>query len=396
MTRKLQYLCLSMALSTALAQAGSAQNQNQFRNRVGAVATNNQSPVAYVYVSSRPANAGANEVVAWAAAQNGTLTPVTGSPFQENINSLALNGKYLFGTDGNGIDIDAYTIEQNGALAYATQTSVVQGQNCDAPVTIFLDHTGQSLYNVDLYGNDCANSTYQSFAVNSNTGGLTFLNYAGASPEYNGVLKFIGNNQFAYASSCYHFNPLVYGVQRASNGALTLLSGTQPFPTAPSGEGWCPNGAAADPTNHVAVPMYPATGPGDQGGPYQLAVYTANASGNLTTTSTYQNMPSVAVGSVTDISSSPSGELVAVAGTGGLQVFHFNGANPITKYTGLLTNVEVDHIYWDSANHLYGISYSGQKLFVFTVTPTAYSQASGSPYAVSTPQNLIVQPLPLP
>jgi hypothetical protein len=34
---------------------------------------------------------------------------------------------------------------------------------------------------------------------------------------------------------------------------------------------------------------------------------------------------------------SPSGKLLAVAGTTGLQVFHFNGSNPIKPYTGLLT-----------------------------------------------------------
>ena len=86
--------------------------------------------------------------------------------------------------------------------------------------------------------------------------------------------------------------------------------------------------------------------------------------------------------------------IMAVGGIGGLQIFHFNGASPITKYTGLLTTSTIDKIYWDNSNHLYAISGSAGKLYVFTITPTSYSQASGSPYSVGTPVGLIVQPPP--
>ena len=78
---------------------------------------------------------------------------------------------------------------------------------------------------------------------------------------------------------------------------------------------------------------------------------------------------------VYDLKMSPSGKLLAVGGSdgrgeGGLQIFHFNGAQPITRYTGLLTNAEIDQFYWDNADHLYAISSHPGKLFVFTVTPT--------------------------
>jgi hypothetical protein len=81
-----------------------------------------------------------------------------------------------------------------------------------------------------------------------------------------------------------------------------------------------------------------------------------------------------------------------VAGTGGLQVFHFNGASPITGYTGLLTTDEIDQFFWDNQNDLYAISRTAGKLFVFTITPSGYHQAPGSPYSVGHPQNIIVQP----
>jgi len=59
-----------------------------------------------------------------------------------------------------------------------------------------------------------------------------------------------------------------------------------PFPTAKPGNFYCPYLAAADPTNHVAVSVQQLTGDWGQVGSPQLATYTVDSSGNLTTTST--------------------------------------------------------------------------------------------------------------
>jgi hypothetical protein len=150
--------------------------------------------------------------------------------------------------------------------------------------------------------------------------------------------------------------------------------------------------AAADPTHQVAVALAPLTSNWGSDGPTQLATYTVDSSGNLTTTSTFENMPSVLVGSVTDYWRSPSGKFLAVGGTSGLQIFRFNGANPITRKTGLVTTKEVDQMFWDNANPLYAISRSAGKLFVFTVTATSVTQAPGSPHSMVSPQNIIVLP----
>ena len=80
---------------------------------------------------------------------------------------------------------------------------------------------------------------------------------------------------------------------------------------------------------------------------------------------------------------------MAVAGTGGVQVFHFNGASPITSYTGALTTDQVDKMFWDKDNHLYAISQSANKLYVFTITPTMNGQAAGSPYTLTSPANIV-------
>jgi outer membrane protein assembly factor BamB len=89
---------------------------------------------------------------------------------------------------------------------------------------------------------------------------------------------------------------------------------------------------------------------------------------------------------------SPSGKLLAVAGQSGLQIFHYNGSSPITAYTGLLTSNDIEQCFWDNANHLYAISQTTGKLRVFTITTTSSSQATGSPYSIHAPANIIVQP----
>jgi hypothetical protein len=54
--------------------------------------------------------------------------------------------------------------------------------------------------------------------------------------------------------------------------------------------------------------------------------------------------------------------------------------------------MDIDQAYWNNQNHLYAVSQNGGRLFVFTVTPTSASQASGSPYVINHPRQMIVQP----
>src|SRR5262249_47485414 len=159
------------------------------------------------------------------------------------------------------------------------------------------------------------------------------------------------------------------------------VNGNSTFPTEKSGGFYCPWLAAADPTNHLAIAMQPLNSNWGNDGPWQLASYTADASGHLTTNSTNENMPSVKVGTGRDYRMSPSGKFLAVGGSSGLQLFHFNGANPITTLTGALTVNGIDQLFWDNANHVYAISRSGNKLYVFSVTSTGAKQAPGSPHA---------------
>jgi hypothetical protein len=371
--------CTAICASTVLASAQVTSSPTEVSSQQAS-----SGPVAYVYVSSLVGNV-KDQVVGYEAAANGALTPLPGSPFPYNVSSLALNGVWLFGVDQTGQNIGSFSIASNGRLTFKDKytTSLTGGSLYD----LFLDHTGSSLYGIYY----TTNNDYLSQSIHQATGQLSFLNDLSGGPDHNVALSFIGNNQFAYASSCYHFGPEVFGVQRASDGTLSYLNLTPPFPAEQSGGFYCPWAAAADPTNHLAVALTPFTSNWGSDGPTQLAVYTADSSGNLTTTSTYQNMPAVLTQGAQTYRMSPSGKYLAVAGTG-LQIFHFNGANPITKFTGLLTTDTIDSVYWDNANHLYAISYSAGKLYVFSVTVLKVTPAPGSPHKITSPQSLIVLP----
>jgi len=75
-----------------------------------------------------------------------------------------------------------------------------------------------------------------------------------------------------------------------------------------------------------------------------------------------------------------------VAGQEGLQIFPFNGANPIKHYTGLLNDKSRSARCSGQNTMLYAIVTDSGKLFVFTNTPTSHVRAPGSPYAISSPE----------
>jgi hypothetical protein len=167
------------------------------------------------------------------------------------------------------------------------------------------------------------------------------------------------------------------------------LAGTsQDVPVAQSPYQWCPTGAtASDPTDHIAVGLNLFQP--DQNynlSQYALATYTVNAQGNLSTTSTNENMASSAIEPAV-ISISPSGELLAVGGNGYFQFFHFNGASPITKYTGLFNEEDqVREFGWDKGNHFYLLS--GHSVEVYNITPTSYKKLA--PLPIFAPYSMIV------
>ena len=390
--------CLRFISCLALLSPGVAFSQTP-SNEADKVAA---APVAHVYISQSPVKSGPNQVLGFATAANGALTPIEGSPFDADVNLMATNGKFLFGGTTDELYLNTYTIEKDGALKFAVANDISRlaggAYSTQYSTYLVLDHTGATLY--DLRFNVDTNGYYEAFVIDKATGALTLppgsITDAGNDQTGPGAFVFSANDKYMYCVDSGYAGFDICGYDRASNGALVnspVISPRISSPVDKSGYRFDPIGISADPSNHVAVAF--ANEEGDEGpenGPNQLGVYTADSRGNLTTTSTYKNMPKVAVGDV-GLKMSPSGKLLAAFGDKGLQVFHFNGGEPITNDATLVKDVDFEQAYWDDNDHLFAVSQNSGKLYVFTVTPTHVAKAPGSPYSIPGAQNLIVHPL---
>jgi hypothetical protein len=331
-------------------------------------------PVAYVYVS-RPTH-----IDGFAASAKGVLTPVPGSPFLGKIQSMAVNSSLLFGSGADMTNVYSFHVASDGALtpAEATNVQTHNSSDCGGLGPPLLDHTGDSLYvGVNTGGSgpgfDCADGSFESFSIEKKTGSLKYLGITGDIFGFFGQLSFIGNNKFAYGASC---TPEAAGVafdlagfERKSSGDLIYsIDGPTPTPQEPDSF-YCTLGSSSDPSDHVAVVLQSISNETDESnGPPQLATYSADSHGNLTTKSTFENMPATEVTSISDVEMAPSGKELVVGGQG-FQLFHFNGSSPLTALTGLeQSSVQFQQFRWDKAGHLYALS-SGT-LYVFKVTST--------------------------
>ncbi len=337
-------------------------------------------PSAYVYVATVTASRANNtaQLYGYSADANGILTVLAGSPFWTQSTgyspSVAHTASWLFVSDG--ISIYSFSIASNGSLKEVSSVNTEQYTGTTASVVfLFLDRTGSTLYAQLQDGS--AGSSILFFHKNGTTGTLTYFGTVSTdSAELEQPFSLIGDNDYGYAVSCVQQSAEFYAARRNSDGSLTPFTIEPTVPDYPNDK-YCAFGQAADRANNLAVGFVT-----EQSQLTQLGVYTADSSGNLTTNSTYQNMPDSAVGDPAQLQISPAGTLLAVGGTNGLQVFHFNGGNPITQYTPLLTDDEIWGLTWDTHSHLYGIGPSNQ-LYAFTITTTEYHQVSGSPYVLS-------------
>jgi hypothetical protein len=408
MFRKCVVICLSTGLCTTITWAQynhreqdvrheqheqpEPQNRHQHRH----------SPdVAYVYVSNSPLSGSGNQIQAFETHEDGRLFPIHGAPFNFDDVALSGSGNNLFAVNRSTPEIDHYAIEPDGAVRYLNSTNYAafDPNNCGGTGWLFSDRTGSDLYAMVFLG-DCANNTYQLFSLASPTGQPNYVGSAnGGAGSFGGVYlpaTFLGNNSYAYEvsmNSCMYFG--IWGFHRESSGLLTeaAISVTRPDPP-PGFRVYYPAFAAADSTNHVAIALLPLNPPGctpDE--KVQIASFTADENGNLTTTNTYATMPTSSISGVTDLKISPAGDVLAIGGPEGLQLFHFNGAEAPTSYTGVLTVDPVTQMFWDDSDHLYVISQQASRLHVFNVTGSEYHEAPGSPYQIDHPSSLAIHTL---
>jgi hypothetical protein len=366
-----------------------------------ALAQTNASPshIAWVYVSNlvSPDHSSAHNVYAYGARSDGSLFRVAGTPLNADIKDLWDNSHYLFGLSGN--QIDSYWISSTGALQLTgTIDAAAHATNpCGGIGPLKVDHSGHNLYNPIAEG-DCMGFSFQDFAINNTSGKLTYKSTSDEIFVGGNELDFLGNNLFAYSPVCTEFDHeevgYIYGFKRASDGSLKGISitGRGPAPQNTAND-YCPYTIATDPTNHMAVLQEETGFDGTLYGTPVIATYTATSTGDLTSTSTYKNMPHTRSGSRI-MRMDPSGKLLAVAGSNGLEIFHYHGANPVTYAKTLLTSGSIQSLYWDHSNHLYALIPSNigkGKLYVFTVTTSGAWQAPGSPHSIPNPDSLIIR-----
>jgi hypothetical protein len=355
------------------------------------------APVAYVYIGTTKG------VYLYDAASTGKLTRVSSSAYHPAGLAIGSNGKYFIslGTDY----VHSYKLGSNGAIgasASEINTQYYYASQCGTTGGAVLDHTGQDVY-VRMYGafvdGTAICTGFQTFKIGS-TGALTFNGATIATTDKYSccdsggtLLTITGNDARAYSTKAGGYAPWsqIIAFSRNSSGTLEFTNFNE---VDPPGVQYEPLDLAADPTNHLAVSVDIA----DAFSPIQLASYTVNSgTGDIVSTNTAENMPTPNM--------SPSGKLLAAASmkanltaskfTTGLQIFHFNGVAPITHYSAVLTTTPIDEIHWDNSNHLYALSNTKDKLYVFTVTPTSIKAVSGSPFTVGsstmgTPNSLIV------
>jgi hypothetical protein len=380
-------LIATISLGTALAQTSTIQP-----NETPAASS---SPVAYVYVS-RPTH-----VDGFAASSTGKLTPVPGSPFSGiSVFHMSVTQKFLIGAGDDFQTIYTYSIASNGSLrsvASLDATKYAMPGCCYGPQAV--DFTGSTFYNSTANTN--VGSFQETFKIESN-GDLQFI----GNTETDGTfdikqvfptgISFLGNNKFAYQTGCNRDDlaaSATAGFKRESSGLLQPLGAMRELPKGNGGEIFCPTALATDPSDHLAMVLTPWFG-GIPDGSNVLASYTADSHGNLSTKSTIENMATIGLGGfpVGPMSISASGKLLAIGvqyGSGGFQVFHFNGSDPITKYTGLLNSGETFVEFgWDKDNHLYALSFN--RLHVYSATSTSIKEEPGSPYSIPEASSVIV------
>lgn len=358
---------------------------------------------SYLYVSTGSPLARPTQLHGFSIAADGSLTPIPESPFLTP-GFFALNtigaGPTLFGVDGYWLY--SLAIHPDGCLSL--ENSMVAGLGTPSnpslvPTYLYLDSQHANLYSwiYDVVGQ----SYFASYTFDSSTGQVAQngTTQDGTLAD-SGMLAFDASDRYAVTAGCTMRSPATVAVfQRGASGALTYLA-DGPLPAPAQGTGYCPAGAAADGSSHFIVAMYPCRGDGFCSGPAQLAVYTIDSSGNLTTSSTWQNMPTTSAWAG-PYSFSPDNKYFAIGGYGALDIYAWDSASATLTHIAAIDNpqgtcstaangqggctgISFGNLAWDANDHLY--TYLGNQLFVYGVTPSAVTQAPGSPYAVQNPK----------
>lgn len=250
-----------------------------------------------------------------------------------------------------------------------------------------LDHTGQTLYAMENAGSD---DIYYVFFNIGPDGKLTNIGKIGPDVDYRPALVFSPDNNFAYGFGCFFANWDIPGFRRNSDGSLVRLNGSLTNVAMPEFAGggsnlYCPAAEAVSKTGYLAL-ADAKLGTQTTG----LGAYKINGDGSLSfvQSSTIANL----LPSVNAMKFDPSGQFLAVAGNGGIQMYQLSAGGTFMPVGGMqAAGPNYLSVQWDNDNHVYASSASG--LDVFTSTQGVLTPAPGSPHSAGAGASLTVLPV---
>jgi hypothetical protein len=326
------------------------------------------------------------EITGFNVAADGSTTSAQGSPFTGANGSLASNGRFMVATDGT--NIVSYAIGSNGTL---TQVSTIDGTaHNDTPTgsgvgALSLDRSGATLYAGEINFQGADNNAFAFFNLAPN-GSLSFISNSGINVNFGGSLTFTSDNQRAYGQGCFFLGWDLFGLTRNPDGTLTFFDDKAPSPPIQNNQFFCPGPSTASPAgNFLAGVIVPE---GQNGANDLLSVYVINNDGTLTLVP--NSIMATPFMFVTDIEFDPSGNFVAAATSGGIQIYGLTSGTLAAVGPPHDANTSFDLVRWDSFGHLYAISGSAQRLFIYSASQGTLSPAPGSPYSVTSPIGLAV------
>jgi hypothetical protein len=346
------------------------------------------TPDAFVYVA-RP-----NHVLGFSVSRSGKLKPLPGSPFPVSLSQMSFGRKFVIGIRTDDEHLETLRIKSNGDLTYASSTEFIKpSPYCSTVYSYATTDADGSTFYVPIACSD--GFFYQEFHIEEN-GDIHFIGNTPTQQNF-GPLAVLGNNRYAYEVNCINpFNNEVFSqtFRREDNGLLTSLgTGTIPMPPASSPtDSYCPSNLGADSTRHLAIAVQDYDGLEGVQNTIEVAVYTADAHGNLVTQSTGNNIAHTSQWLLAEgMNISPDQKFLVVGGDG-FEVYHFNGGAQATQFSPLIEPSSLFGAFaWDRHDHLFGITY--QQLFVFNVSAAGVVEAQASPLTIEQgDENLLVVP----